>query len=77
MLGLLGAAQEKLDTAAIARAIRDSGADAHACHSVDEAVERAASAAVPGDTIVVMSNGRFEDAPDKILAALLGDRLHP
>jgi UDP-N-acetylmuramate: L-alanyl-gamma-D-glutamyl-meso-diaminopimelate ligase len=65
--------EEKLDTAAIAERIRDRGAEAHACNSVDEAIERASSATAPGDTIVVMSNGRFQDAPDRILATLLGD----
>ena len=38
---------------------------------MDEVVERAAAEAKSGDTIVVMSNGRFEDAPDRILLALL------
>ncbi len=64
------AEDEKLDTEAIAREIRHRGRDAYACASVDEAVERAAAEAKPGDTIVVMSNGRFDDAPDRILVAL-------
>jgi len=65
---------EKLDTEAIAETIRDRGAEAHACSSVDEAVERAVASATPGDTIVVMSNGRFDDAPDRILLALTPKR---
>jgi UDP-N-acetylmuramate: L-alanyl-gamma-D-glutamyl-meso-diaminopimelate ligase len=68
------AAGEKLDTEAIARAIRARGREAHACTSVDEVVERAAANANPGDTIVVMSNGRFDDAPDRILLALMPER---
>ena len=65
------AAEEKLDTHEIAEAIRSAGAQAQACESVDEVVETAAAEAKPGDTIVVMSNGRFDDAPDRILLALM------
>ena len=65
------AAEEKLDTHEIAEAIRSAGARAQACESVDEVVETAAAEAKPGDTIVVMSNGRFDDAPDRILLALM------
>jgi UDP-N-acetylmuramate: L-alanyl-gamma-D-glutamyl-meso-diaminopimelate ligase len=65
------AEDEKLDTAAIAEAIRERGREALACSSVDEAVETAAREAKPGDMIVVMSNGRFDDAPDRILLALI------
>jgi len=68
------AEDEKLDTEAIAKSIRERGAEAHACSSVDEAVERAVASAAPGDTIVVMSNGRFDDAPDRILLALAPKR---
>jgi UDP-N-acetylmuramate: L-alanyl-gamma-D-glutamyl-meso-diaminopimelate ligase len=64
-------AEEKLDTEAIAEAIRSLGGQARACASVDEVVESAAAEARPGDTIVVMSNGRFDDAPDRILVALM------
>jgi UDP-N-acetylmuramate: L-alanyl-gamma-D-glutamyl-meso-diaminopimelate ligase len=63
--------EEKLDTQAIAKAIRSGGGQARACESVEEVVEAAAAEAQPGDTIVVMSNGRFEDAPDRILLALM------
>jgi len=65
------AAGEKLDTAAVAKTIRERGREALACSNVEEVVEVAAAAARPGDTIVVMSNGRFEDAPDRILLALV------
>jgi UDP-N-acetylmuramate: L-alanyl-gamma-D-glutamyl-meso-diaminopimelate ligase len=63
--------EEKLDTKAIAEAIAARGGQAQACASVKEAVEAAAALAEPGDTIVVMSNGRFDDAPDRILLALM------
>jgi UDP-N-acetylmuramate: L-alanyl-gamma-D-glutamyl-meso-diaminopimelate ligase len=68
------AADERLDTNAIAEAITNHGGQAQACASVEEAVDAAAAAAKPGDTIVVMSNGRFEDAPDRILLALMKRR---
>jgi UDP-N-acetylmuramate: L-alanyl-gamma-D-glutamyl-meso-diaminopimelate ligase len=64
-------AEEKLDTHEIAEAIVERGGQAQACASVEEAVVAAAAHAGPGDTIVVMSNGRFEDAPDRILLALM------
>ncbi len=64
-------ADERLDVAAIAEAITRNGRPARACETVDEVIETAAAEANPGDTIVVMSNGRFEDAPDRILLALL------
>ena len=64
-------ADERLDTEAIATSIRARGRQARACSSVDEVVEAAVAAARPDDTIVVMSNGRFEDAPDRILVALM------
>jgi UDP-N-acetylmuramate: L-alanyl-gamma-D-glutamyl-meso-diaminopimelate ligase len=64
-------AEEKLDTEAIAEAIRSRGGEARAGASVEEVIEDAAAEAKPGDTIVVMSNGRFDDAPDRILLALI------
>jgi UDP-N-acetylmuramate: L-alanyl-gamma-D-glutamyl-meso-diaminopimelate ligase len=64
-------AEEKLDTHAIAVAINARGGRAKACNSVDEVIDEAVATAEPGDTIVVMSNARFEDAPDRILLSLL------
>ncbi len=64
-------ADEKLDTQAIAAAIVERGGAAQACETVDEVVAHTAAEARSGDTIVVMSNGRFDDAPDRILLALL------
>lgn len=65
---------ERLQTAGIARAIRLQGAQAMACGSVEEVVTVTADIARRGDTIVVMSNGRFDDAADRILVALLERR---
>ena len=64
-------AEEKLDTKAISDAIVHRGGSARACATVHEAVEAAVAEAQSGDTIVVMSNGRFDDAPDRILLGLL------
>lgn len=61
---------ERLDTSMIARALRGQGKTAHACDSIAETVETAAAHAEAGDVVVVMSNGRFGDAPDRILASL-------
>lgn len=63
--------EEKLDTRAIAEAITSRGKRARACSSVEEVVQAAATEAQPGDIIVVMSNGRFDDAPDRILRAMM------
>jgi UDP-N-acetylmuramate: L-alanyl-gamma-D-glutamyl-meso-diaminopimelate ligase len=63
--------EEMLDTKAIAEAIASRGGRARACESVEEVIHAATSEARPGDVIVVMSNGRFDDAPDRILLALM------
>jgi len=63
---------EKLDTMRIAEELTERGKTAYACASVDEAVASAVEVATAGDTIVVMSNGRFDDAPDRILLGLMG-----
>ena len=63
-------AKERLDVERIADAIRRAGRESIACATVSEAIAEAVRAARPGDTIVVMSNGRFEDAPDRILLGL-------
>lgn len=64
------ASEERLDIHAIAEAVRTAGGEAIACSTVDEVVERALRTARPGDTIIVMSNGRFDDASDRILLGL-------
>lgn len=65
------AMEERLDIRAIATTIEARGGQAIACGSTAEAVEAAVGEARAGDTIVVMSNGRFDDAPDRILLALM------
>ena len=62
---------EKLDTTRIANELINRGKTARACTSIDEAVAAAVEVAEAGDTIIVMSNGRFEDAPDRILLGLM------
>ena len=64
------ASEDKLDTEVVAEAIRATGREASAHATVDEVIKNAVESARPGDTIVVMSNGRFENTPDRILAAL-------
>jgi UDP-N-acetylmuramate: L-alanyl-gamma-D-glutamyl-meso-diaminopimelate ligase len=65
-------AVERLDTHAIADQIATTGKQAVACASTEEVVAAASAAARPGDTIVMMSNGRFDDAPDRVLLTLMG-----
>jgi UDP-N-acetylmuramate: L-alanyl-gamma-D-glutamyl-meso-diaminopimelate ligase len=66
---------ERLDTRAIAEQIAQTGKQATACSSVEEAIASAVAEAHSGDVIVVMSNGRFDDAPDRILLELMRRRL--
>lgn len=61
---------ERLDTAAIAESIRNTGRDAHACASIDEVVQRILDAARPNDALVLMSNGHFGDIYDRIIVEL-------
>lgn len=64
-------AAERLDTEAIAKAVEARGARAKACTDTAEVVTEAVAVADPGDTIVTMSNGRFDDVPDRILLSLM------
>ncbi|HJK92909.1 MAG TPA: Mur ligase family protein [Polyangiaceae bacterium LLY-WYZ-15_(1-7)] len=68
-------AEEKLDTAAIAEAIRARGGEAHASADLDEVLERVVAAARPGDAVVLMSNGAFGGIYDRVLAALTGEAI--
>ncbi|MEM9730821.1 MAG: Mur ligase family protein, partial [Myxococcota bacterium] len=63
-------AEERLDTVGIAKTLQALGKDARACASVDDTVETAVQCAQENDIIVVMSNGRFQDAADRILLGL-------
>lgn len=64
------AADERLDVDAIAAAITAGGGHASAPGSVDAIIDRVVSDARAGDTVVLMSNGTFAGAHDRLLAAL-------
>jgi UDP-N-acetylmuramate: L-alanyl-gamma-D-glutamyl-meso-diaminopimelate ligase len=72
---------ERLDVAAIADEIRATGRAAETPASSAAIVDRVATLARPGDTVVAMSNGAFDQIHDKLLArlavALLDARLTP
>jgi UDP-N-acetylmuramate: L-alanyl-gamma-D-glutamyl-meso-diaminopimelate ligase len=61
---------ERLDVAAVAAAIRAHGGAAETPSGVDAIIERITTTAVPGDTVVVMSNGAFGGIHDLLLARL-------
>jgi UDP-N-acetylmuramate: L-alanyl-gamma-D-glutamyl-meso-diaminopimelate ligase len=61
---------ERLDVAAVSAAIRERGRAVETPSGVAAIVELIAASAVPGDTIVVMSNGAFGGIHDKLLAQL-------
>ncbi len=62
---------EKLDTVRLAAVLTAKGRSAWASVSVDDAISRAVGEASAGDVLVFMSNGRFEDAPDRALLSLV------
>jgi UDP-N-acetylmuramate: L-alanyl-gamma-D-glutamyl-meso-diaminopimelate ligase len=61
---------ERLDVAAIAAEIRKRARLAETPAGVEAIVERIASLAAAGDTVVIMSNGAFGQLHDKLLAQL-------
>lgn len=61
---------ERLDVAAMARAIGSRGPQAEALGSVDDIVGRVKEVASAGDTVVAMSNGAFGGIYDKLLDVL-------
>ena len=61
---------ERLDTGALANALRQRDQEAVACASTDGLVTQVRSTAEPGDTVVIMSNGAFDGVWDKVLLAL-------
>jgi UDP-N-acetylmuramate: L-alanyl-gamma-D-glutamyl-meso-diaminopimelate ligase len=63
-------ADERLDTTVLAAAIGGSHKLAEAHDSIDSLIQRAASLAAPGDTIVAMSNGAFGNIHDRLLCAI-------
>jgi UDP-N-acetylmuramate: L-alanyl-gamma-D-glutamyl-meso-diaminopimelate ligase len=64
-------ADEKLDTAAIARALQAHGQEAEACASLDALVAAITRDVRPGDAVVLMSNGSFGGIYDRVLAELV------
>jgi UDP-N-acetylmuramate: L-alanyl-gamma-D-glutamyl-meso-diaminopimelate ligase len=61
---------ERLDTAALATALREGGRDAEACPSATEVLGRLAAGAAPGDVVLIMSNGGFDNVHERLLQAL-------
>ena len=51
-------------------ALRPQGVDARYIPQVDDIVSTVARESAPGDIVVVMSNGGFDDIHRKLLAAL-------
>jgi UDP-N-acetylmuramate: L-alanyl-gamma-D-glutamyl-meso-diaminopimelate ligase len=64
------ASVERLDTDAIARALGARGRDAAACASNEEVLQRLAAGTAPGDVVLIMSNGGFDNIHERLLAAL-------
>jgi UDP-N-acetylmuramate: L-alanyl-gamma-D-glutamyl-meso-diaminopimelate ligase len=62
--------EECLDLDGLAGELTAAGVPASACSSVDQALERALTEARPGDVVVTMSSGSFEDLPRRLLAVL-------
>ncbi|HXW82844.1 MAG TPA: Mur ligase family protein [Candidatus Binataceae bacterium] len=60
-------AEDRLNTAKLADTIRLRGAEAFACSSSDEILERMTSDARPGDVAVFMSNGPFDNLKERFL----------
>ena len=63
---------ERLDVAALARAISLRGPAAFACDSVEQIVTSVADEARPGDVVICMSNGPFEQIHARLREALSG-----
>jgi len=63
-------ADARLDTEVLARAIGARGPHAVACASTDSILDRIAADARSGDVIVCMSNGPFDELPQRLVTAL-------
>lgn len=63
-------AEERLDFAAVAAALAADGVAATRFSGVDELLAHAVAESRPGDVLVTMSSGSFEDLPRRLLAAL-------
>ena len=62
--------EERLDTARVAAEVAARGRHAVACDSVDALVDLVSNDVAEGDIVVAMSNGRFGDAPNRMLAGI-------
>ena len=60
----------RLDGDALAQAISRRGPAADACTSVDDIIQRIAADARPGDVVLAMSNGPFENLPGRLVDLL-------
>jgi UDP-N-acetylmuramate: L-alanyl-gamma-D-glutamyl-meso-diaminopimelate ligase len=58
---------ERLSPEDICELIRARGRNAEACNSADDIANRIASAAKPGDMVLIMSNGGFDGLTAKLL----------
>jgi UDP-N-acetylmuramate: L-alanyl-gamma-D-glutamyl-meso-diaminopimelate ligase len=63
-------AEERLDFAALAAALRQDGVDACVAAGIDELLAAAVEGSRPGDVLVTMSSGAFGGLPQRLLAAL-------
>ncbi len=63
-------ASERLDVARLVLDIEKSGTEAEAPESLDRLVARLTAALLPGDTVVLMSNGGFGGVPNRLETAL-------
>lgn len=61
------AAEERLDTEGLARAIAERGVPANAFDSIEELATTVIDAARPGDTVVLLSSGSFGGLGDRLL----------
>jgi UDP-N-acetylmuramate: L-alanyl-gamma-D-glutamyl-meso-diaminopimelate ligase len=62
--------QRKLDTFAIARVLSARGVPAQACADSTAVLDALTRECEPGDVVLVMSNGGFDDLHDRLLRAL-------
>jgi len=59
-----------LDTAAIAAALESRGLPARACPGSDDVLQILVRECLPGDVVLVMSNGGFDNLHERLLSAL-------
>ena len=61
---------QRLSTEQLVADLKSSGVDARYIPETDDIVAAVAREARPGDLVVIMSNGGFDDIHQKLLAAL-------